>query len=135
MVREFPSGPVVRTPDFYCRGHKFNPWLGNWTAQAMWPIKKDAGFERISSKHLVLGVKKKQAGRQKPLLKRLGKEKTGPHTQKKGNHKIRGTHSPSFCHPNKEKYGKVFTLCHTDRGKTCKIQFSPVDYLIGLHYY
>ena len=26
---EFPDGPVVRTPCFHCRGHGFNPWLGN----------------------------------------------------------------------------------------------------------
>ena len=23
---DFPSGPVVRTPRFCCRGHKFDPW-------------------------------------------------------------------------------------------------------------
>ena len=27
--REFPGGPVVRTPRFHCRGCRFNPWLGN----------------------------------------------------------------------------------------------------------
>ena len=26
---EFPGGPVVRTPCFHCRGHGFNPGLGN----------------------------------------------------------------------------------------------------------
>lgn len=26
---EFPGGPVVRTWLFHCRGHEFNPWLGN----------------------------------------------------------------------------------------------------------
>ncbi len=26
---DFPGGPVVRTLCFYCRGHGFNPWLGN----------------------------------------------------------------------------------------------------------
>ena len=106
MVREFPSGPVVRTLDGYCRGHKFNPWLGNWTAQAMWPIKKDAWFERISSKHLVLGEKKKkQAVRKKPLLKRLGKEKTGPqknHTQKKRTTKSEGLTLPLFATQTKK---------------------------------
>ena len=25
----FPGGPVVRTTDFHCRGHGFDPWLGN----------------------------------------------------------------------------------------------------------
>ena len=28
-VREFPGGPVVRTLCFHCRGHRFEPWLGN----------------------------------------------------------------------------------------------------------
>ena len=27
--REFPGGPVVRTPRFRCRECRFNPWLGN----------------------------------------------------------------------------------------------------------
>ena len=26
--REFPGGPVVKTPPFHCRGAGFNPWLG-----------------------------------------------------------------------------------------------------------
>ena len=26
---DFPGGPVVKTPYFQCRGHKFNPWSGN----------------------------------------------------------------------------------------------------------
>ena len=28
-LQEFPGGPVVRTPCFHCRGHGFDPWLGN----------------------------------------------------------------------------------------------------------
>ena len=28
-TRGLPSGPVVKTPNFHCRGHKFNPWFGN----------------------------------------------------------------------------------------------------------
>ena len=24
------SGSVVKTPCFHCRGHRFNPWSGNW---------------------------------------------------------------------------------------------------------
>ena len=31
--REFPGGPMVRTPHFHCRGHGFNPWLQNQAAQ------------------------------------------------------------------------------------------------------
>ena len=27
-VREFPGGPVVRTPRFHCRGLRFHPWFG-----------------------------------------------------------------------------------------------------------
>ena len=27
--RDFPGGPVVKTPSFQCRGHGFNPWSGN----------------------------------------------------------------------------------------------------------
>ena len=26
---DFPGGSVVRTPRYHCRGHRFNPWLGN----------------------------------------------------------------------------------------------------------
>ena len=39
---DFPSGPVVKTPHFHCRRHRFNPWLGNEdpTCCAMWPKKK-----------------------------------------------------------------------------------------------
>ena len=27
--RDFPSGPVVKKLPCNCRGHGFNPWLGN----------------------------------------------------------------------------------------------------------
>ena len=27
--RDFPGSPVVRTLCFHCRGHRFNPCLGN----------------------------------------------------------------------------------------------------------
>ena len=26
---DFPGGPVVKTPRFYCRGRGFDPWWGN----------------------------------------------------------------------------------------------------------
>ena len=29
LTWDFPSSPVVKTPGFQCRGHKFNPCLGN----------------------------------------------------------------------------------------------------------
>ena len=28
--QKFLSGPVVKTPCFYCQGRRFNPWSGNW---------------------------------------------------------------------------------------------------------
>ena len=28
-VGDFPGGPVVRAVCFQCRGHRFDPWLGN----------------------------------------------------------------------------------------------------------
>ena len=28
-IRNFPDGPVVRTPSCQCKGHGFDPWLGN----------------------------------------------------------------------------------------------------------
>ena len=28
-LRDFPGGPVVKTPGFHCRGHGFDPCLGN----------------------------------------------------------------------------------------------------------
>ena len=27
--RDFPGGPVVKTPHFHCRGRGFDPWLEN----------------------------------------------------------------------------------------------------------
>ena len=27
---DFPGSPAVETPGFWCRGHRFDPWLGNW---------------------------------------------------------------------------------------------------------
>ena len=29
QVRDFPDGPVVKTPHFHCRGRGFDPWSGN----------------------------------------------------------------------------------------------------------
>ena len=28
--RDFPGSPAVETPGFWYRGHRFDPWLGNW---------------------------------------------------------------------------------------------------------
>ena len=35
--RDFLGNPVAKTPCFYCKGPRFNPWLGNWIPHA--PIK------------------------------------------------------------------------------------------------
>ena len=29
MGWDFPGGPVVKTPGFHCKGHRFDPWSGN----------------------------------------------------------------------------------------------------------
>ena len=29
VLRIFTDSPLVRIPNFHCRGHRFNPWLGN----------------------------------------------------------------------------------------------------------
>ena len=28
--RDFLGGPVVKNSSFHCRGHRFNPWSGNY---------------------------------------------------------------------------------------------------------
>ena len=42
LPRDFPGGPVVRTPCFHCRGHGFHPWSGSEdpTCQLAWPKKE-----------------------------------------------------------------------------------------------
>ena len=30
VVQDFPSGPVVKTPRFHCRGNGLDPWLGKF---------------------------------------------------------------------------------------------------------
>ena len=36
---DFPGGPVVKTPHFQCKGHRFDPWSGNQdpTCRVVWP--------------------------------------------------------------------------------------------------
>ena len=29
LAKDFPSGPVAKTPCFQCRGPRFHPWSGN----------------------------------------------------------------------------------------------------------
>ena len=40
--RDFPGGPVVKTPLFLCRGHGFEPWSGNEDpiCHMAWPKNK-----------------------------------------------------------------------------------------------
>ena len=49
MNRDFPSGPVVKTPHFSYRGQGFDPWSGNWdpTCQVVWPKKKKKKRNKI----------------------------------------------------------------------------------------
>ena len=30
FLGDLPDGLMVKTPSFHCRGHWFNPWLGNY---------------------------------------------------------------------------------------------------------
>ena len=39
-VGDFPGGSVVRALCFHYRGHRFNPWLGNFAAQPKGGKKK-----------------------------------------------------------------------------------------------
>ena len=41
--RNFPGGPAVKAPHFHCRGHRFNPWLGNEILQAARPKNRGEG--------------------------------------------------------------------------------------------
>ena len=48
MLRDFPGGPVVKTPCSQCRGHGFDPWSGNEdpTCHTAWPKKRKQKRER-----------------------------------------------------------------------------------------
>ena len=57
---DFPGSPVVRTLCFHCRGHRFNPWLGEvlcaaWCGQTaktttnLRGIQKGEQFEKLRS--------------------------------------------------------------------------------------
>ena len=39
-VREFPGGPVVRTPHFQCKGHRFDHWLRTKIQHVTWCVQK-----------------------------------------------------------------------------------------------
>ena len=46
---DFPGGPVVNPRYFHCRGHGFDPWLGNYdpACSRAWPkIKEKKKKER-----------------------------------------------------------------------------------------
>ena len=34
IARDFPGGPVAKTPHSQCRGRGFDPWSGNWIPHA-----------------------------------------------------------------------------------------------------
>ena len=44
---DFPGGPVVKTPRFHYRGHRFDPWLENWdpTCHTMQPNRKQKSID------------------------------------------------------------------------------------------
>ena len=60
---DFPDGPVAKTPHFYCRGHGFNPWLGNQdpACHMVWPPKKNRNVKSVI-------VLKNQERGDRPLL-------------------------------------------------------------------
>jgi len=40
ISRDFPGGPIVKTPGFHCREYGFDPWPGphaDPTCQSVWP--------------------------------------------------------------------------------------------------
>ena len=43
---EFSGGPVIRTLTFYCREHRFNPWLGNWDPMS-WVVWQKSELNKI----------------------------------------------------------------------------------------
>ena len=49
--RKFPGGPVVKTPCFHCRGHRFNPWWGNQdlTCCKAWQKQTNKQRERLEA--------------------------------------------------------------------------------------
>ena len=54
-MQDFPGGPVVKTLLSHCRGHRFNPWLGNeyTTCQAMQEKKKKSLKEKTALSVLI----------------------------------------------------------------------------------
>ena len=37
---DHPGGPVVKTPCFHCRGHRFSSWEGNFTSHMLLAVVK-----------------------------------------------------------------------------------------------
>ena len=46
------GGPVVKTPCFQCRGHGFNPWLGNLRSQRPHGAREKKEKEQIMCSRL-----------------------------------------------------------------------------------
>ena len=65
--REFPGGPVVRTPCFHCWGPGFNPWSGTKIPQAAWcgPKKKSRRKKSANLKIGHLRLSSLETGRKK----------------------------------------------------------------------
>ena len=40
LEENFPGGPVIKNPSFWCKRHRFDPWPGTKSSHAMWPKKK-----------------------------------------------------------------------------------------------
>ena len=56
---DFPSHPVVQTPHFHCREHRFNPWSRNQDLANLktWPKEKKERVGLVSSTVGVPGLK------------------------------------------------------------------------------
>ena len=42
----FPAGPVVKIPCFHCKGHRFEPWMGNRDPTCPLALPKESKQER-----------------------------------------------------------------------------------------
>ena len=60
LLKDFPGGPVFRTPHFHCRWHGFNPCLGNKDLAAMKLLKKIADAVEMMDHSLMREVKKEK---------------------------------------------------------------------------
>ena len=47
-IKDFPSGPVVKTAHFHCREHKFYPWWGTRITNAVQLDQKKVKVKSLS---------------------------------------------------------------------------------------